>query len=121
MTTRTPLNILLVVSGNEPADVARLLAGDGHAVSRAGSLAEAEELCEIGRFDLMIVNHRLPDGPACELLAGAGACRHVPGIVMAADDDDLCSVSLGFRARLAAPVALPALRTAIVLATASGR
>jgi DNA-binding response OmpR family regulator len=113
-----PLQILLVESHDDVAmAIVRLLSTDGHMVSRAGSLAEAHELCEDGRFDLLITGHHLPDGPACELLAEASPCERVPGILVAAGDDEMCSVSLGFRARLHTPLTLPALRHAIIRAT----
>jgi DNA-binding response OmpR family regulator len=109
-----PLQILLVESHDDVAQaIVRLLSTDGHMISRAGTLAEAQELCEDGRFDLLITGHRLPDGPACELLEKMNPCERVPGILVAADDDEMCGVSLGFRAQLHAPLTLPALRNGL--------
>jgi CheY-like chemotaxis protein len=113
-----PLQILLVESHDDVAKaIVRLLSADGHIVSRAGTLAEAHELCEDGRFDLLITGHQLPDGPACELLAETSPCERIPGILVAPGDDEMCNVSLGFRARVQTPLTLPALRNAIIRAT----
>lgn len=44
------------------------LVREGHAVSCAGSLAEARELLAAHRFDLLITDMRLPDGMGLELI-----------------------------------------------------
>ena len=109
-----PLNILLVEARDDRArELVGLLRTDGHTIARAGTLAEAHVLCEIGRFDLLIAGHRLPDGPACELMADASHCNALPGILVSGDNDSRCSAEMKFKAHLCEPLDLPRLRTAI--------
>ena len=108
------LNILIVEAGDDRArELVRLLGTDGHTVARAGTLAEAHVLCEVGRFDLLIAGHRLPDGPACELMADASRCNALPGILVSGDKDARCSAEMKFKAHVTEPLDLPRLRTAI--------
>lgn len=113
-----PFHILLIESEDNVAKhIAQLLSNDGHFVSRAVTLSEADELCEDGRFDLLITASKLPDGPACELLTPQFACKKIPGILIEGQDHGDCKVAKGFRARVQIPVTLPALRSAITQAT----
>jgi DNA-binding response OmpR family regulator len=101
------------------AAISSLLVKDGHSVSRATRLQEAHDLCQDGRFDLLIASNHLPDGAACELLTDAHSCRTLPGILVTSDPDStLCMTAEGFRARLTPPIHLPALRSAILRACA---
>jgi DNA-binding NtrC family response regulator len=108
------LNILIVEARDDRAlELVRLLNADGHTVARAGTIAEAHVLCEVGRFDLMIAGHKLPDGPACELMEEASRCHTLPGILVSGDEDSRCSAQMKFRAQLREPLELAAIRVAI--------
>jgi DNA-binding NtrC family response regulator len=112
------LNILIVEARDDRAlALVRLLNADGHTVARAGTLAEAHVLCEVGRFDLLIAWHRLPDGPECELMQEMSRCHTLPGILVSEDGESRCSAAMKFRAQLIEPLALPAVRAAIARAT----
>ncbi|HEY1686623.1 MAG TPA: response regulator [Tepidisphaeraceae bacterium] len=112
------LHVLLVDHQDKTArDLVGLLNTDGCRVSRAATLAEAHELCEDGRFDLLVTASKLPDGPACELLDQNHACKKISGILIEEKDGDACKVSKGFRAHIRAPLTLLILRKAIAQAT----
>lgn len=65
-----------------------LLAHRGHEVSVARSGGEAVAMAEVGSFDVILIDLKLPDGDGCGFvprLAPAGACRgRVPVIAVSA-------------------------------------
>jgi CheY-like chemotaxis protein len=115
MSQSQPLNILLVEHEDATARrLAELLHSEGHALTRAGSVAEARDLCELARFDVLIANNTLPDGPACTLLLDPHPCRHLPGILLThSTDASLCTHAHTFRARLSPPLTRTAVRDAL--------
>ncbi|MBS2024993.1 MAG: response regulator, partial [Deltaproteobacteria bacterium] len=62
---------LLVVDDSESIRFAvrTFFEDDGHEVEDADSLKRALELCATRRFDAAIVDYKLPDGTALDLLA----------------------------------------------------
>jgi DNA-binding NtrC family response regulator len=118
MTPQTPLNILLIVPRANDADahpIAAALNADGHAVSRACSISEARDLCESGRFDLVITADPLPDGRATDLRAATTLpCARLPAILVTKPSPaDGSATPATFAATLHHPVAPTALRDAV--------
>lgn len=63
------MRILLVEDDRDLGPVvAENLRRDGFAVDLAASLAEARELAELGRFDVAVLDRRLPDGEGLSLV-----------------------------------------------------
>ncbi|WP_437959911.1 sigma-54 dependent transcriptional regulator [Sorangium sp. So ce119] len=61
------------------AELRRLLARHGHDVVEAGSIAEAAAGCDLGAFDLVLADVRLPGEPGTELV---GRCGAAPVLLM---------------------------------------
>ncbi len=80
------MRFLLVEDNAElSASVAARLSLDGHAVDRAGSLAEAEDCLAAASYDLILLDIMLPDGDGRSFLARhRRAERETPVIVMTA-------------------------------------
>lgn len=63
------MRILLVEDDHDLGPVvAENLRRDGFAIDLAASLAEAREMAELGRFDIAVVDRRLPDGEGLSLV-----------------------------------------------------
>ncbi|WP_437736886.1 sigma-54-dependent transcriptional regulator [Sorangium sp. So ce1335] len=60
-------------------ELRRLLARHGHEVIEAGSIAEAEADGDLGAFDLVLADVRLPGAPGTELV---GRCGGAPVVLM---------------------------------------
>jgi DNA-binding NtrC family response regulator len=72
----------ILIVEDEPVlrdELRRLLARKGHAVSDAASVADAERDRELGSFELIIADLRLPGAPGTELIRKAG---DVPVLIM---------------------------------------
>ena len=61
---------------------------DGHAVALAHSAAQAQTLWQAVRFDLCLLDIRLPDGSGLDLCAGFRQTRDIPIIFITANDAD---------------------------------
>lgn len=61
---------------------------DGHAVALARSAAQARKLWQAVRFDLCLLDIRLPDGSGLDLCAGFRQARDTPVIFLTANDTD---------------------------------
>lgn len=61
---------------------------DGHAVALARSAAQARKLWQAVRFDLCLLDIRLPDGSGLDLCAGFRQERDTPVIFLTANDTD---------------------------------
>ncbi|WP_294521148.1 response regulator transcription factor [uncultured Pseudoflavonifractor sp.] len=69
---------------------------DGHAVALVHSAAQAQKLWQAVRFDLCLLDIRLPDGSGLDLCAGFRQTRDTPIIFLTANDADE-DVVRGFR------------------------
>jgi PAS domain S-box-containing protein len=102
---RRALRILLVEDHQETARVmARILAGVGHAVTTADSVAAAISKAEQAGFDLVISDLGLPDGSGLELMRGL---RPLPGIALTGyglEADVKKAREAGFLAHLTKPI-----------------
>jgi DNA-binding response OmpR family regulator len=63
----------------------RLLCAQGYAVETANSCDAALTILQRQRFDLYIVDIRLPDGGGCELLGRMQSVRPAPAIAVSSD------------------------------------
>ena len=110
-----PLNILLIEDHDDSALVmTRMLGKDGHQVTRAGTVAEARVLREVGKFDMVITDRRLPDGDAWGLLAEiAGG---IPVVTVGGDAADVAGRPASFKGHVRKPVGLAEIRSAIAQA-----
>ena len=61
---------------------------DGHAVALAHNAAQAKKLWQAVRFDLCLLDIRLPDGSGLDLCAGFRQARDTPVIFLTANDAD---------------------------------
>lgn len=61
---------------------------DGHAVALAHNAAQARNLWQAVRFDLCLLDIRLPDGSGLDLCAGFRQIRDTPVIFLTANDTD---------------------------------
>lgn len=61
---------------------------DGHAVALAHNAAQAQKLWQAVRFDLCLLDIRLPDGSGLDLCAGFRQARDTPVIFLTANDTD---------------------------------
>jgi CheY-like chemotaxis protein len=113
----TARRILLVEDHRDTGKVlSRLLAGDGHIVSVAGTLQEARELGHENGFDLLLVDLLLPDGDGSALLAEPGELARIPAIALTASgfpEDRVRTRRAGFHEHLLKPLDIRALRAAI--------
>jgi CheY-like chemotaxis protein len=104
------MHILLVEHHRDSAVMyERLLARDGHLVTRAESLAEARHAFNNRSFDLLICDVNLPDGDGNSLMRDVSAPRGVPGIALmgnAFPGDLQQTRTAGFAAHLVKPVDL---------------
>ena len=130
-----PFRILVVDDHADTCAVlARLLAGDGHAVRTAQSVAEALAVTGPGAdggqagCDVLVADIGLPDGLGTDLLAalrrqdGRDAGEPVTGIALTGYGDEQTRadcVRAGFAAVLVKPATYEALRAAIATATAN--
>jgi CheY-like chemotaxis protein len=118
---------VLVVDDEEPvrAVVSRLLAHDGYRVSTAGSGREAIQKLRTDRFDVLLLDLRLPEESELDTMTEIRGCDpDLPIIVMSGELglDDGSSTSgvehRGARACLAKPFSFEELREAVSKALA---
>jgi signal transduction histidine kinase/CheY-like chemotaxis protein len=113
------LHILLVEDHADSARaMARLLRGEGHRVTVAGSLAEALAAANgDNSFDLLISDISLPDGTGLDLMRHLTTSEnHIKAIALTGygmEDDVRQSREAGFAVHLTTPVELDALLRAI--------
>lgn len=77
--------------------MARLLNSSGYPTLTAGSVAEARQLCDEHRFDLLIADLSLPDGSGADLLQHDEKCFG-KGIIVSGHEDERHG-TLGMAAR----------------------
>lgn len=101
------MRILLVEDHKDTLDVmSRVLEKHGHQVTPASTAHDAERLCGISTFDVMICDIMLPDKDGWDLAAVARQCG-MPAIAlsaMARPADVTASLKAGFLAHLVKPV-----------------
>ena len=100
---------LLLVEDHEPTRVilARILTSHGYKVACAKSGAEAVKLATNSPFDLVVMDHGLPDGDGRAYMKVLHETFHLNGIALtarAAASDDRMSREAGFRDHLSKPV-----------------
>jgi two-component system, chemotaxis family, CheB/CheR fusion protein len=114
---RKPLSILVVEDHADTATaLAQLLDSEGHAVTTAGTLADAVALYRQRPFDLFITDLGLPDGSGHDLLRQLRQIRPARGIVLSGYgmDADIARSSVeGFEEHLIKPVNIRRLVAAI--------
>jgi len=118
----------VLIVDDEPAvrfAVADFLRGQGYAVSEAATLAAAQEAFTLEPPDVAVVDHKLPDGDALELLAWLrDAQAAVPVVILtghASIDLAVRSIKEGAEQFLTKPVELPALAVIVGRALANQR
>jgi two-component system CheB/CheR fusion protein len=110
--------ILLVEDHDDTAKaLARLLNLSGYQVETAGTFASALEICDGGKFDLVISDVGLPDGSGYDLMREILARRCVSkGIAVSGygtEQDVEQSMLAGFTEHLVKPVSFELLRDTI--------
>ncbi|MDQ6860155.1 MAG: ATP-binding protein [Verrucomicrobiota bacterium] len=110
------VEILLVEDHADTARVLkRILEHAGYVVQHAASLAQARQLADERRFDVLVSDVGLPDGSGLELMRALKE-RGLSGIALSGfgmDDDRAASLAAGFSEHLTKPVDWPQLREAI--------
>jgi len=117
MTARS-LHILLLEDHRDSAFAfSRVLGMDGHKVTVAASLRQAEDLCAKMQFDLLLCDIELPDGQGFRILKRLQSHRpQTQGIIVSAHDDKShrdTAKAEGFAAYLVKPVTSDLLNTTI--------
>ncbi len=109
-----PKKILLVEDHKDSAALlARILRSYGHSVTIACSCETARQLFATERFDLLLMDIRLPDGDGCDLLEELALMRNIPAIAVTGYGmpvDTQRFKSAGFVATLIKPFQLSALQ-----------
>lgn len=100
---------LLVVDDHEATRtvLARLLTKRGYEVTTAASGAEAFKLAGCFRFDLVVMDHGLPDGDGCRYMKMIHRAHKLHGIALTAnayEADERKSRAAGFMHHLTKPV-----------------
>jgi PAS domain S-box-containing protein len=117
-----PLRILLVEDHAPTLELlSRILRDRGHAVTTAGTNAQALKAAEGDRFDLVLSDLGLPDGLAYETMRHLRDCHGLAGIALSgygADGDVDRSRASGFVEHLTKPVELETLFETIERAVA---
>ncbi len=111
---------VLLVEDHQPTCVAlrELLARRGYRVTTAGTVAEARDAVDGGRFDFVISDVGLPDGNGCDLMAEFRDRFRLKGVALTGygmDEDMLRSRAAGFVTHLTKPVSVQALERALAL------
>jgi DNA-binding NtrC family response regulator len=121
MTARS-LHILLLEDHADSAFAfSRVLGSDGHKVSVAKTVREAEQACNNHSFDLLLCDIELPDGQGFKILKQLQAHRpQTQGVIVSAHDDkghrDTAKAE-GYAAYLVKPVTADLLNTTILRVT----
>jgi DNA-binding response OmpR family regulator len=85
-----PASVLLVDGHkNTLAVMSKLLRWSGYSTATAATLAQARQLCESKKFDLVVTEARLSDGNGMTLLSQTVGHRPRNGIVVSADSENL--------------------------------
>jgi CheY-like chemotaxis protein len=121
----SPCSILLVEDHQDTAAVlSRALRRKGFRVRTVNTVADAIQMFEAERFDLLISDIGLPDGNGIELLIRLNALRRIPAIALSGygmERDLEKSRAAGFIEHLIKPVNLDALCDSIARALISDR
>jgi DNA-binding response OmpR family regulator len=86
--------------------MSRLLNSSGYPTMTAGSVAEARQLCDEHRFDLLIADLSLPDGSGADLLRHDEKCFG-KGIIVSGHDEqrqEAIGVTPGYSDYLLKPI-----------------
>ena len=101
------VRILVVEDDADTARMmSRLLNSSGYPTMTAGTVAEARQLCDGHRFDLLIADLSLPDGSGVELLRHDENCFR-KGIIVSGHDEDAhtaLGVAAGYSDYLLKPI-----------------
>ena len=122
MTARS-LHILLLEDHADSAFAfSRVLASDGHKVTVARTVRQAEEACNNHSFDLLLCDIELPDGQGFKILKLLQAHRpQTQGVIVSAHDDKAhrdTAKAEGYAAYLVKPVTADLLNTTILRVSA---
>lgn len=113
-TAVSPLRLLLVEDHESTLQtLASLLRRDGHQVTTANTIANAQTAASQDTFDLVISDLGLPDGNGNQLMARLRATHGLRGIALSGygmEEDIAQSREAGFVAHLVKPVAIAELR-----------
>lgn len=116
-TAPASLRLLLVEDHDATMQVlSRLLAGSGHQVTEARTIAQALTAAAAAPFDLVISDLGLPDGSGTELMQKLQASYGLRGIALSGygmDEDISRSLAAGFTAHLTKPVDFNQLQRAL--------
>jgi DNA-binding response OmpR family regulator len=101
------MHILVVEDDADTARMmSRLLTSHGYPTMTAGTVAEARQLCDGHRFDLLIADLSLPDGSGVELLRHDVNCFR-KGIIVSGRDQEAhgaTGVAAGYSDYLLKPI-----------------
>lgn len=95
--------------------MSRLLNSSGYPTMTAGSVAEAKQLCDENRFDLLIADLSLPDGSGADLLRHDQNCFG-KGIIVSGHDDqrqETVGMAAGYSDYLLKPIRFDELLTVV--------
>lgn len=109
-------NILLVEDHRDVAEIMLLLLDAlGYKATWAASVAEAHERVGQDRFDIMLIDYRLPDGTGSDFLAGLGPIEPSKAILLTAFENTTLprEETEGFFRILRKPVEVADLQNAI--------
>ena len=110
----SPCRILLVEDHADTRKVfTALLERSGYQVTAAGSCAEARQLANGTRYNILIADMGLPDGDGCLLLREIAADKGISLTGYGMPEDQQRSVAAGFKLHLVKPVQLDELERAI--------
>jgi CheY-like chemotaxis protein len=115
----SPCRILVVEDHPDVAQMVRMMVEMlGHRVDVAGSISETEAAIASNRFDLALVDYRLPDGTARDVLDAIEKCDGrdlIRAVLLTAYDENSIEPSLrdGFSRCLRKPVDIEELRSVI--------
>lgn len=91
MVVKLPTASARILVVEDDADTARLMSrllnSSGYPTMTAGSVAEARQLCDEHRFDLLIADLSLPDGSGADLLRYDEKCFG-KGIIVSGHNDE---------------------------------
>lgn len=120
-----PLRLLLVEDHeNTLQTLARLLRQDGHQVTAANTIADAQAAGAHGTFDVVISDLGLPDGSGTELMEHLRSAHGLRGIALSGygmEEDIVRSRASGFVAHLVKPVAIADLRRVLTEISGTSR
>lgn len=117
----SPLRILVVDDHKDTLRSLKILLTQlGYEVTSAGNVAEALQLSQEAKFDLLLSDIGLPDGSGLDLMKEIRESQGINGIALSGlgmEEDLQRSREAGFCAHLTKPISLDRLHAAIRLAS----